>query len=258
MSIYLYRDNQQDGPYEESVVLEWLQAGICSPNDLAICEGMTEWQPLSHVLEFRIPPRDKMKEFIIPENGLVVKTDQGSPILELSIQAEGNIVRMFGADGKPKIALAAYGDTGTLIIGDPLRSGVTITVSEDLSEIGIMNSDNRISLGIDETHSELGFVNANNAITAKIYVDENGGQIGLGDHEGSVMMSAGTGKGGGICHLMNKKGDTVVVLESNEENGNITLLDEDGNIRLMIRHKEDGNIHLIDKAGHIIWTTLQQ
>lgn len=56
-----------------------------------------------------------MREFVIPEDGLVVKTDQGRPILDLSIQAEGNIDRMFGADGEPKIALRTYGDSGALI-----------------------------------------------------------------------------------------------------------------------------------------------
>lgn len=56
MSIYLYRNNLQDGPYEESVVREWLQAGICSANDPAIREGMTEWQPLSQLLGFQAPP----------------------------------------------------------------------------------------------------------------------------------------------------------------------------------------------------------
>lgn len=55
MFIYLLKDNQQDGPYEESVIREWLQAGICSANDPAIGEGMAEWQPLSRVLGFQAP-----------------------------------------------------------------------------------------------------------------------------------------------------------------------------------------------------------
>jgi len=196
-----------------------------------------------------------MREFIIPDDGLVVRTEQGQPILELSIQAEGNIVRMFGADGEPKIALATHGDNGVLIIGDPNSDGVGISVSEDASQIGIMNSGKSITLAVGEASSELTFTNANGAITNKIYVDEGGGQIGLGDQEGNLLMSAGATKGGGLCHLMNKKGDTVVSLESKEENGNIILLDEDENIRIMIGNKEDGNIYLVDKAGHIIWTT---
>ena len=53
MSIYLYKNNQQYGLYEESTIQEMLQARTCSANDLAICEGMTEWQPLNRLLEFQ-------------------------------------------------------------------------------------------------------------------------------------------------------------------------------------------------------------
>lgn len=44
------KNNQQVGPYDESTVREWLQNGQCSPNDPAIREGMTEWQPLKTLL----------------------------------------------------------------------------------------------------------------------------------------------------------------------------------------------------------------
>lgn len=50
MSIYLYKNNEQVGPYEESTVRDWLQNGQLSPNDSAIREGMTEWQPLGKLL----------------------------------------------------------------------------------------------------------------------------------------------------------------------------------------------------------------
>jgi hypothetical protein len=49
-----------------------------------------------------------------------------------------------------------------------------------------------------------------------------------------------------------------VALASNEENGNITLFNDDGNIWVMIGNKDDANIHLADRNGHITWTTLQQ
>ena len=198
-----------------------------------------------------------MREFVIPDDGLFVRTDQGRPVLELSIHAEGTVVRMFGADGEPKLALATQGDGGALLIGDPERNSVVISVTEDVSEIRIMNSGKTVALAIDDTHSELRFVNANNAITNKIYVDDDGGQIGLGDQEGNVLLSAGAEERGGACHLMNKKGNTVVLLQSTEANGNITLMDEDGDIRAMILPKDDGNIHLVDKAGHIVWTTMR-
>lgn len=200
----------------------------------------------------------KMSEFIIPGDGLVVKTEQGLPVLELSTHSEGNVLRMFGSDGQPKIAFGIHEDSGVIIVGNPEANGIVITVDEDISEIGIANSGTSISMAIDQTGSEFRFVNVDGANTAKIYVDENGGQFGMADHKGRIVMSAGATEQGGLIHLMDSKGGTVVSLESNEDNGNITLLDEDGNIRLMIRHKEDGNIHLIDKAGHIVWTTLQQ
>lgn len=50
MSIYLYKDNQQVGPFDESTVRAWLQNGQCSPNDPAIRQGMAEWQPLGTLI----------------------------------------------------------------------------------------------------------------------------------------------------------------------------------------------------------------
>jgi hypothetical protein len=46
MQLYIYKNNQQLGPYQEAAVIGWFQTGQCSPGDLAIREGMTEWKPL--------------------------------------------------------------------------------------------------------------------------------------------------------------------------------------------------------------------
>ena len=198
-----------------------------------------------------------MQEFIIPGDGLVVKTDQGQPIMELVVRSEGNLLRMFGADGEAKIALAAQGNSGALMIGDPDTAAVMISVTEDVSEIQVMKSGKSIALAIDSELSELKFVNANNAITNKLYVDDNGGQIGLGDQEGNLLMSAGAEERGGVCHIMNKNSDTVVLLQSKEESGNIILSDEEGDIRVMVVSKDNAAIHLADKDGQIVWTTMQ-
>jgi hypothetical protein len=45
--IYIYKNDQQSGPYEEHIVLEQLKSGVLSPNDLAVRHGETRWQPLS-------------------------------------------------------------------------------------------------------------------------------------------------------------------------------------------------------------------
>lgn len=44
--IYIYKDNQQSGPYEDNVVLDQLHAGLLSPDDRAIRHGETQWQSL--------------------------------------------------------------------------------------------------------------------------------------------------------------------------------------------------------------------
>lgn len=46
MSIYIHKNNQQSGPFEEAKVLEWLKNGQLSNEDLACREGASDWQPL--------------------------------------------------------------------------------------------------------------------------------------------------------------------------------------------------------------------
>ena len=47
MQIYLFKNNVQTGPFDESAVLDGLRRGDYSPDDLAIRQGDTNWQPLS-------------------------------------------------------------------------------------------------------------------------------------------------------------------------------------------------------------------
>jgi hypothetical protein len=61
--MFIYKNNQQFGPYEDSFVYEMLQKGECSLNDLAFQKGMAEWRPLGTV----IPPNGPMETFILPE-----------------------------------------------------------------------------------------------------------------------------------------------------------------------------------------------
>jgi len=46
MSIYIYKNNQQAGPFEQNNVLEWLKNGQLSLEDMAFWQGATKWQPL--------------------------------------------------------------------------------------------------------------------------------------------------------------------------------------------------------------------
>jgi tetratricopeptide (TPR) repeat protein len=56
VQVYIYKNGQQYGPYDEATVTEWARTGECSLTDLAIREGMKEWHPLWAV----IPDSDGM------------------------------------------------------------------------------------------------------------------------------------------------------------------------------------------------------
>lgn len=46
MSIYIHKNGQQSGPFEENAVIEQLRSGQLSPDDKGIREGDKDWQPL--------------------------------------------------------------------------------------------------------------------------------------------------------------------------------------------------------------------
>lgn len=196
-------------------------------------------------------------EFILPDDGFVIKRPTGQLVVTLEALAEGNILRFFDVNGEPRIALATQGDNAMVMIGASQTENVSLSASANSTELVVANSGKTIAVGIDEERSEIRFVNADDAITNKLYVDERGGQFGLGDQQGNLVLSAGAVERGGLLHVMNGNADTVIVLESKEDNGNITLLDEANNIRMMIGSKDDGDIHLVDSSGHVVWTTSQ-
>jgi len=49
MSIYISKNNQQSGPFDESKVLEMLNSGQLSPGDFAIRQGGSQWQKLGEM-----------------------------------------------------------------------------------------------------------------------------------------------------------------------------------------------------------------
>lgn len=47
MEVWIGRDGERHGPYQESDVRQWLRSGQVSPDDLGWYDGMRDWQPLS-------------------------------------------------------------------------------------------------------------------------------------------------------------------------------------------------------------------
>jgi hypothetical protein len=60
MQLYVYKNNQPLGPFEEGVVLDQLRSGQLSPDDLGIRSGETNWTRLGDIfagrLQFNEPP----------------------------------------------------------------------------------------------------------------------------------------------------------------------------------------------------------
>ena len=50
MTFLIHRDGQQFGPFELEQVEQMIRAGTIAPSDLAWCDGLTEWTPLSELL----------------------------------------------------------------------------------------------------------------------------------------------------------------------------------------------------------------
>jgi len=49
MPIYVNRNGQQTGPYEDQIVVDRLQSGALSPDDLGIRQGKAEWRKLGEM-----------------------------------------------------------------------------------------------------------------------------------------------------------------------------------------------------------------
>ncbi len=53
--IYIHKNNQQTGPYEEHVVLDQLKSGFLAPEDLGIRQGDSQWEPLRTMFPQVVP-----------------------------------------------------------------------------------------------------------------------------------------------------------------------------------------------------------
>src|SRR5579875_1305282 len=54
MEVWIGRNGERHGPYQEEQVQEWLHNGQLSPDDLGWYEGLADWRPLSLLF-----PQDK-------------------------------------------------------------------------------------------------------------------------------------------------------------------------------------------------------
>ncbi|MEO6334107.1 MAG: DUF4339 domain-containing protein [Pyrinomonadaceae bacterium] len=63
MPIYINKNGQQSGPYEDHVVLDQLRSALLSPNDMAIRQGDAGWQKLGDMFPGVVPDEPASPRF---------------------------------------------------------------------------------------------------------------------------------------------------------------------------------------------------
>ena len=199
-----------------------------------------------------------MEEFIIPDEGVIVKTRQGRVILDLVLQDETSLLRMIDINGKPKIGLG-YSEDGPMIFLGDQNTSVFLQSRNDVSEINITNSGKNIALAVAEGASEIRFQNENGEMTNKIFINEFGGQVGLSDNDGNLLFTAGATEEGGLLHILNNNGNTTISLATRKDTGQILLLDENGKVQAYLDCScGNGVIVLLDKEGNDVWSSFTE
>jgi hypothetical protein len=188
-----------------------------------------------------------MQEIIVPEDGLIYKTINGRPIMQIHYNDNSSTFSIFSKDENSKILLTS-GDKGNgififngekeirLIVNPDFNeikisnenSDIALICNKDASGVIIGNGQKDIELTVNPDQNEIRFTNENGKITHWIHSDEEGGQIDLADNAGNLLLTMGINSGmdGSVLFLNNKSGDPVVALMSGHDIGYIEVNDE--------------------------------
>ena len=89
MQIYVNKNNQQLGPFDEKKVVEMLKSGQLSANDLAVRQGEEQWQPLGNLFPadsvFTATPNPLTQESNPPRKGFGCSRLIGIALILLSV-----------------------------------------------------------------------------------------------------------------------------------------------------------------------------
>ena len=93
MSIFIYKNEQQEGPYDLATIQQGIASGRFAPEDLAWREGAAEWAALQTLLPIDLPPSN-----IPPAVPIAIKANQDqwtkAELLEVA-KHQKNILWMF-------------------------------------------------------------------------------------------------------------------------------------------------------------------
>ena len=150
-----------------------------------------------------------MQEIIIPDDGLIYKTSDGKPVLQISFVNDAALFTLFSKNENSKILLLCHDSESGIFIGNGQKS---------------------IAVTVNLAQNEIRFTNENGKVTHLIYTTEDGGQIDLADDDGNSLISMGVNskEKGSSFHIRNKKGESVVTIMNDKGSGGIVLLDKNG------------------------------
>ena len=151
-----------------------------------------------------------MQEIIIPDDGLLYKTSDGTPILQISVVNDATIFSLFSKYGNSRLTLLCH---------------------ESESGIHIGNAQKSIAFIASETKNEMKFTNENGKVTHLFHTTDSGGQVELCDDNENPIISLGVNSDStGSFFIRNKNGDFLVALLQNNETGSIEIRDNDGTL----------------------------
>jgi hypothetical protein len=87
MAVYVNKNDQRSGPYEDHVVIDQLRSGMLSPDDVAIRHGDSAWQRLGDMFP------DAMR---LPEPPRQTQATDRSPVVTMEPATRGGCRRILG------------------------------------------------------------------------------------------------------------------------------------------------------------------
>ena len=120
MSIHIYKNDQQEGPYDLDTIKQGLLTGRFTLDDFAFQDGCTEWVPLRNLMPEEVPPQTqafsnkiekKIEQFDSTISGLL-GDEQDSGVVEKVVKkakdllTNGEKIEYIGVQKKPLVTIA--------------------------------------------------------------------------------------------------------------------------------------------------------
>ena len=93
MAIYIHRNGEQFGPYEEQIVIDQLHNGQLSPDDMGIRQGEKDWQKLRVMFPDAAPATPSPDA--IPPPPVVAETPSAAPVQHEAIYRGTTLQKIF-------------------------------------------------------------------------------------------------------------------------------------------------------------------